>query len=43
MAADLRNGTRTAPSFDNAVKLHRLIAAVEKAADSGCRVAPGNL
>jgi predicted dehydrogenase len=43
MAADLRNGTRTAPSFDDAVDLHRLIAAVEKAADSGCRVAPGNL
>jgi predicted dehydrogenase len=43
MAADLRNGTRSAPSFDDAVDLHRLIAAVDKAADSGCRVAPGNL
>jgi predicted dehydrogenase len=43
MAADLRNGTRTVPSFNDAVNLHRLIAAVEKAADTGCRVAPGNL
>ena len=43
MAADLRNGTRTAPSFDDAVGLHRLIATVETAADSGCRVASGTL
>lgn len=43
MAADLRNGGHTAPSFDDAVNLHRLIAAVEKAADSGCRATPGNL
>lgn len=32
MAADLRDGTRTAPDFDDAVALHRLIAAVERAA-----------
>jgi predicted dehydrogenase len=38
MAADLRDGTRTAPSFDDAVGLHTLIAAVEEAADSGGRV-----
>ena len=38
MAADLRNGTRTAPTFDDAVALHRLIAAVETAASTGCRV-----
>lgn len=43
MAADLRNGTRMAPSFDDAVGLHRLIAAVEAAADSGCRVSPHGL
>lgn len=40
MAADLRNGTGTAPSFDDAVALHRLIAAVEAAASTGCRVSP---
>lgn len=40
MAADLRDGSRTAPTFDDAVSLHRLIAAVEAAADSGCRVSP---
>lgn len=40
MAADLRNGTRTAPTFDDAVVLHQLIAAVETAASTGCRVSP---
>lgn len=40
MAADLRNGTATAPSFDDAVGLHRLIAAVEAAAENGGRVSP---
>lgn len=29
MAADLRNCTRSAPTFDDAVTLHELIAAVE--------------
>jgi predicted dehydrogenase len=38
MAQDLRNGTRTAPSFDDAVAVHRVIAAIEKAAESGSRV-----
>jgi len=37
MARDLREGTRAAPSFDDAVKLHRLVAAVELAAQSGLR------
>jgi predicted dehydrogenase len=37
MAADLRNGTRTAPSFDDAVETHRIIAAVESTAASGQR------
>lgn len=41
MAADLRDGTRTAPSFDDAVEVHRLIAAIESAADSGRRASPG--
>ena len=38
MARDLRDGTRTAPSFEDAVALHRVIAAIEKAAESGSRV-----
>ena len=37
MAQDLREGTRTAPSFADAVALHRVIAAIEKAAESGSR------
>ncbi|MFI0848534.1 Gfo/Idh/MocA family protein [Mesorhizobium sp. IMUNJ 23232] len=41
MAADLRDGTRTAPSFDDAVEVHCLIAAIESAADSGRRASPG--
>jgi predicted dehydrogenase len=40
MARDLREGTRTAPSFEDAVAVHRIIAAIEKAAESGRRVAP---
>lgn len=40
MAADLRHGTRTAPSFGDAVALHRLIAAVEAAAETGCAISP---
>jgi predicted dehydrogenase len=39
MAQDLRTGSRTAPSFDDAVALHRVIAAIETAAESGRRVA----
>ena len=38
MAADLRDGTHTAPTFADAVVLHQLIAAVEAAASTGCRV-----
>jgi predicted dehydrogenase len=41
MAADLRHGTRTAPTFDDGVALHRLIAAVETAAETGRRVSLG--
>jgi predicted dehydrogenase len=37
MAQDLRTGSRTAPSFDDAVALHRLIAAIEAAAGNGTR------
>ncbi len=39
MARDLRDGTRTAPNFEDAVALHRVIAAIEKAAESGRRIA----
>jgi predicted dehydrogenase len=38
MARDLREGSRSAPSFDDAVAVHRIIAAIEKAAKSGSRV-----
>jgi predicted dehydrogenase len=41
LEADLRNGTHTCPDFDDAVKRHRLLAAVEKAAQTGTRVAVG--
>jgi predicted dehydrogenase len=40
MARDLRDGSRTAPSFEDAVAVHRIIAAIERAAESGCRAAP---
>lgn len=40
MAADLRTGSRTAPTFDDAVELHRLIAAIEEPSASGARVHP---
>ena len=39
MARDLREGTRSAPSFEDAVALHRVIAAIERAAESGRRAA----
>jgi predicted dehydrogenase len=38
MAADLRDGTTTAPTFDDAVAIHRIIAAIEASAGSGRRV-----
>jgi predicted dehydrogenase len=37
IAADLNNGTARAPSFDDALRLHRLIDAVEQASASGKR------
>jgi predicted dehydrogenase len=39
LALDLRQGTRTAPSFDDAVTLHRVLSAIEQAAHEGRRVA----
>ena len=33
MAHDLREGTRTAPSFEDAVGVHRVIASIERAAE----------
>ena len=43
MARDLRDGTRTAPSFEDAVAVHRIIAAIEQAAESGSRAAPASV
>lgn len=40
MAADLRDGSRTAPDFGDAVRLHELLAAIEAAAQSGQRTVP---
>jgi len=37
MAEDLRENSRTAPSFDDAVAIHRIIEAIEQAAESGKR------
>jgi hypothetical protein len=39
MARDLHEGTRSAPNFDDAVAVHRVIAAIERAAESGSRTA----
>ena len=41
LAHDLRHGTRTAPDFDDAVGLHSLIDAIERASASGNRLRPG--
>lgn len=35
MAHDIRHGTKDAPSFDDAVKLHRTLATIESAAATG--------
>ena len=37
MADDLRDGSKTAPCFDDAVALHKIIAAIESAAETGLR------
>lgn len=39
MAQDLRDGTQTAPTFDDAVALHQVIDAIETASSSGNRIA----
>ena len=39
MAGDPREGTRTAPTFDDAVALHRIVSAIECAAGNGQRIA----
>ncbi|NEI73137.1 gfo/Idh/MocA family oxidoreductase [Rhizobium lusitanum] len=38
MAHDLRHGTRTTPRFEDAVALHRIIDAIERAAEGGRRI-----
>jgi hypothetical protein len=37
MGRDLQDGTHTAPSFEDAVAVHRVIAAIERAPESGSR------
>jgi hypothetical protein len=37
LAGDLRGGTRTVPSFEDAVTRHRMLAAIETAASTGTR------
>ena len=43
MASDLREGTRSAPTFADAVRTHQLIAAIEQADATGRRVAVAEL
>jgi predicted dehydrogenase len=38
MAADLRDGTHTAPTFDDAVRVHRMVAAIAEAGETGARI-----
>lgn len=38
MARDLREGTRTAPTFEDAVAVHRVIVAIDTAAESGMKL-----
>jgi len=38
IANDLRDGTRTAPTFDDAVAIHHLLTAIERSAEGGDRV-----
>lgn len=40
IAADLRDGTRTTPTFEDAVSLHRLIDTIEQSAAQGQRLKP---
>lgn len=37
LAQDLRNGTRIMPRFDDAVVRHRMLDAIERSIESGCR------
>lgn len=41
MAADLRTGSNTAPTFDDAVEVHKIIDAIERSAETGKRVKVG--
>lgn len=40
-AADVANGTKTAPTFDDAVRMHELLDAVEESTKTGQRVSLG--
>jgi hypothetical protein len=37
---DIVESTDAAPSFEEAVALHRVVAAIEKAAENGVRISP---
>jgi predicted dehydrogenase len=37
-ASDLRNGTRTCPDFEDAVKRHKMVDAIERSAEMGQRI-----
>lgn len=43
MARDLRAGTRIAPTFDDAVALHQVLASVETSAETGRRIRPADM
>jgi predicted dehydrogenase len=43
LASDLRAGTTLAPSFDDAVEIHRVIEAIDRAARTGATVSPLSL
>jgi predicted dehydrogenase len=38
LAADVETGSTTAPTFEDALKLHKLVAAIQAASTSGGRV-----
>jgi len=41
MARDLREGTRRAPNFEDALAVHRIIAAIERAAETAATTTAG--
>jgi predicted dehydrogenase len=41
-AGDIRSGTHTVPDFDRAVRLTRLLDAIDASSETGCAVSVGN-